>query len=79
MTPKENTNWGGRNERIAKKLINGKTSKSVLQFTLDDILVKEYASAMQVERETGFSNGNICACCNGKLKTAYGHKWKYKE
>ena len=79
MTPKENSNWGGRNERIAKKLINGKCSKPVLQFTLDNILVKEYPSIMQVERETGFANQHISACCNGKLKQAYGFKWKYKE
>ena len=74
MTPKENSNWGTRNERQAKKL-----SKVVSQFTLDGILVKEYASAMKAERETGFNNGNIVNCCNGKQKTAYGYKWKYKE
>ena len=74
MTAKENSNWGTGIERQAKKL-----SKVVLQFTLDEILVKEYASAMQVERETGFNNGNIVKCCNGKQKTAYGFKWKYKE
>ena len=74
MTPKENSNWGTRNERQAKKL-----SKVVSQFTLDGILVKEYASAMKAERETGFNNGNIVNCCNGNQKTAYGYKWKYKE
>ena len=79
MTPKENCNFGTRNERCSKKQINGKLSKPVLQFTLDNILVKEYASAMQVERETGFANGNIIKCCNGKYKTAYNYKWKYKE
>ena len=79
MTQKENINWGTRNERIAKKQINGKCSKPVLQFTLDNILVKEYQSTMQVERETGFANQHISACCNGKYKTAYGYKWRYKE
>lgn len=79
MTPKENCNWGSRNERMAKKQINGKKSKPVLQFTLEDILIKEYLSATQVERELGFGQSNICNCCNGKLKTAYGYKWKYKE
>ena len=74
MTPKENTNWGTRNERVSKKL-----SKVVLQFTLDDIFVKEYPSTKQVERELGFDCGHICDCCNGRLKTAYGYKWKYKE
>ena len=74
MTHKENTNWGTRNERMTKKL-----SKVVLQFTLDNILVKEYPSANQVERELGFAQPNISACCNGKYKTAYGYIWKYKE
>lgn len=41
--------------------------------------VKEYASTHQVERELGFAQRHICECCNGKLKTAYGYKWKYKE
>ena len=79
MTAKENMNYGSRTERSAKKLKNGKCSKSVLQFTLDNILVKEYPSIQQIYRETGFSQGNISACCNGKYKQMYGFKWKYKE
>ena len=74
MTQKENLNWGTRTERQAKKL-----SKSVLQFTFDNILVKEYDSIIQAERETGFANSNIVNCCKGKYKTAYGYKWRYKE
>ena len=70
MTAKENTNWGSRNERI---------SKAVLQFTLDNILVKEFPSAIQIERELGFSCGNIVNCCKGRYKTAYGYIWRYKE
>ena len=80
MTPKENCNWGTRNERAGKVLKNRKDlSKPVLQFTLDDILIKEYPSTKQVERETGFNSSNILSCCNGKRKTAHGFKWKYKE
>ena len=79
MTPKENINWGTGIERCAKKRINGKRSKPVLQFDLQDILVKEYSSTHQAERETGFDNSSIAKCCKGKLKTAYGYKWKYKE
>lgn len=79
MTHKENINYGTRNERSAKKHINGKKSKSVLQFDLNNNLVKEYPSIRQVERETGFANQNIVNCCKGKLKQAYGYKWKYKE
>ena len=70
MTAKENCNWGTRNEKI---------SKPVLQFTLDNILVKEFLSAIQIERELGFSCGNIVNCCKGRYKTAYGYIWRYKE
>ena len=70
VTHKENINFGTRTE---------KCSKSVLQFTLEDILIKEYPSINQVARETGFNQGNICGCCNGKRKTAHGFKWKYKN
>lgn len=73
MTHRENLNYGTRNERSAKKRANG-----VLQFTLDNILVKEYPSTKQVERELGFAQGNIVNCCNGKHKTAYGYIWRYK-
>lgn len=74
MTAKENTNWGSRNERAAKKL-----SKVVLQFDLNDNFIKEYQSAHQVERELGFASQNISKCCKGKFKTAYRYKWRYKE
>lgn len=74
MTRKENCNWGTGIERSIKK-----RSKVVLQFTLDSILVKEYPSTKQVERELGFNRGHICDCCNGKRKTAYNYIWRYKE
>ena len=78
LTPKENINYGTGIERGHNKLINGKCSKSVLQFTLDNILVKEYPSIQQVEREKGFAHSYIVKCCKGKIPTAYGFKWQYK-
>ena len=79
MTHRENINYGTGIKRSVKKRINGKKSKPVLQFTLDDILVKEYPSTNQVERELGFGQGNIVKCCKGKYKQAYGYIWRYKE
>ena len=74
MTHKENINWGTAIERSAKS-----KSKSILQFTLDNILVKEFSSTIQIERELGFSCGNIVNCCKGRYKQAYGYIWRYKE
>lgn len=78
MSPKENTNWGTRNERIAKKMKNDKRSKIVHQFTLDGQFIKEYPSTHEVRRQTGFGRSHISECCSGKYKTAYGYIWRYK-
>lgn len=79
MTCKENCNWGSRNERRIELQKNRKDlSKAVLQFTLDNILVKEYPSIRQAERETGFNQAHIVKCCKGKYKQMYGFKWQYK-
>ena len=79
VTHKENINFGTRTEKCSKKQINGKKSKPVLQFTIEGIFIKEYPSTHQVERETGFAQTSICACCKGKLKTAYNYIWKYAK
>ena len=56
-----------------------KLSKKVLQFTLNGEFVREWLSTREIERQLGFDNGAVGKCCNGKLKSAYGFIWKYKE
>lgn len=72
MTPKENINWGTRNKRVGKS-----NSRTVYQFSLNGDLIKEWQSAHEVERLTGFNHSLINAVCNNKYKTAYGYKWSY--
>lgn len=38
-----------------------------------------YESAKEIERQLGFANTNIIACCQGKLHTAYGFTWEYVD
>ena len=71
-TRRENNNHGTRNTRAAKAL-----SKPVGQYTRDGELVKIWPSTMEVQRQTGFSQGHICKAANGKCKQAYGFRWKY--
>lgn len=78
MTCKENNNWGTRNERISRSKINGKKSKPVLQFDLNNNLIKEWPSAMEVQRKLNFNQSPIGKCCRNKLDKAYGFKWQYK-
>ena len=72
VTSKENSNYGTRNERIAKTL-----SKRVLQFSLSGELIREWPSIMECGRN-GFNQGHVCDCCNGKRKTAHGFIWMYE-
>ena len=62
--------------KMSKARINGKQSKKVLQYTLDDEFVREWSSIAECSRN-GYAGGNICKCCQGKRKSAYGFKWCY--
>lgn len=78
-TAKDNSNYGTRNERISEKLTNGKRSKKVAQYTLEGKLVKVWPSSMEIQRQLGYSQGNISMCCRGERRVAYGFVWKYIE
>ena len=75
-TRRENLNFGTRNVRAGKAIAKA-LSKPVGQYTLDGDLVKVWQSTSEVERQTGFSQGNISLAANGKYKQAYGFRWKY--
>ena len=64
---KYNANYGTRNEKI---------KKPILQYDLDGNLIREWGCAADVGKEV---NGNICHCLKGRQKSAYGYIWKYKE
>ena len=76
-TYEENNNYGTVNERIAKALTNGKTSKPVLQLSLDGELIREYPSIQECGRN-GFNASAVCLCCLGKQKTHKGFRFMYK-
>ena len=73
-----NNNYGTGNERRAKALTNrSDLSKIVYQYNTTHELVKEWSSAHEIERQMGWSSGNISACCNGKKKSAYKYIWSH--
>ena len=76
-TPKENSNHGTRNERIAKANTNRNKSKKVLQFSKSGEFIREWASLMECSRD-GFGFRNVSSCRLGKIKSAYGYIWRYK-
>lgn len=82
VTPKENCNYATRNERIGKahkSKPRPKLHKSIIQLDLQNNFIRVWDSATQVEKELNIYATSITACCKGRLKTAYGYLWKYKE
>lgn len=59
-------------EKLAKPVIRYETVQGL-------VFEKEYPSAMEASRQTGVAQPSISSCCQGKLKTAGGYKWCYKN
>ena len=70
MSPKQNSNYGTRNSRIAES-----KSKQVGAFKNGN-LVTTFQSIKEAGIQ-GFNQGHISECCNGKRKKHKGFEWKY--
>ena len=73
-----NPMYGKPKSEETKEKISKAISKPILQFTLDDVFIREWQSATQAEKELGYCSGCIGKCCNGKVKTSNGYIWRYK-
>ena len=72
-THENNINYGTRNDRAAEK-------KSIPIVQIDpstNKIINVWGSSMAAEREGGFTNQNITACCKGRRKTHGGYRWMY--
>lgn len=54
-----------------------KTSKPVVQLSLDDKYIKTWKSAKFASISSEFDGSAITKCCKGKLKKHRGYHWKY--
>lgn len=49
----------------------------IIQYDLNGNFICFWESARAVFFELGYPNTHIIKCCKGKLKSAFGYKWKY--
>lgn len=56
---------------------NNKNSKPILQFDIDNNLIRSWDSSGQASKILKISQGNINQCCNNKRSTAGGYIWKF--
>ena len=70
-TERENNVHGTRMKRIAEKRF-----KKVIQLDLNDNVLNVFESIKQAGQETGVFATSISACCNGRIKSSGGFKWR---
>ena len=69
----------------AAKAMRKTVSTPILQYSKENILIKEYESFYKAAEQINIGGNkqstikNIHACCNNKRKTAYNYIWKYKS
>ena len=49
----------------------------IVQLTKEEVFVKKWSCTMEVQRELGINQSNICSCCKGKRNSVGGYKWMY--
>lgn len=69
-TEKYNCNYGNRNKKI---------SKAVLQYDANYNLIREWNSIIEASKELKITDSNISRCCRDLRKTAGKYIWKYKD
>lgn len=56
-----------------------KSIKSVDQLSLEGVFIKTWESMTIAAKELGLDRSNIGACCNGRIKTCGGYKWRFHK
>lgn len=79
LSPKGNSNWGTRNDRITEARKNDQRFSSKIT-RIDPISgeIKEYPSIREAGRD-GFNRGCIKRCIDGIQEQSMGFKWKYSS
>lgn len=73
-----NQNYGTCPQRKSTSQLNRKDiSKQIAQYDMYDNFLRLWPSGKEVQRQLGFHQVNIAACCRGLIKKAYGYKWRY--
>ena len=51
----------------------------IVQLTMDGKPVETFGNTMDAERKTGINHSNITACMKGRVKSAGGFVWRYRD
>lgn len=72
-----NYQWKYSNDNTLIQPRTKRASKEIYQFDKKGNFIKKFNSLTEVSKELKVDKSRICACCNGRQKTAYGFQWSY--
>lgn len=58
---------------------NRRPMHRIQQISKTGVVIKIWSNYQELADNTGYDNGNIYKCINGKLKSAYGYIWRYDK
>lgn len=81
ISPNKGKKMSKESSEKKSKSMMGVMNKSILQYDLQDNFIKEWSSISEayLSLNKKITNGCINLACKGKIKTAFGYKWKYKN
>lgn len=57
-----------------------KRHRVIDQYDYDGILfLRTWHGFVEIKKTLGFNGQNVQACCNGRIKHAYGYSWRYAD
>lgn len=77
----DNLEWVSGSENVAHTFVTGRKifRRPVVQYTRNMDIVSFWNSIREAGKTLKIAENNINSCCNGKLPTAGGFIWRYKE
>ncbi len=81
VSPNKGKKMSKESSEKKSKSMMGVMNKSILQYDLQDNFIKEWSSISEayLSLNKKITNGCINLACKGKIKTAFGYKWEYKN
>lgn len=74
---RDKNNFKIKNPNKWKFLWNHKSSKRIIQLSVDWNFIKEWSCWLEVEKTLWINNWNISSCCRWRYKTAWWYRWMY--
>jgi NUMOD1 domain len=54
-------------------------ARPIIQFDVNGDFIKEWPSAIEINKTLGIRRSGICSCCNGTYHSCNGYIWRYKD